>query len=105
MRTLRKQIEDEVTIWGKLSHVNVCKAFSLMEEFKVTDDPHPYMYLLMQFADLGEIASWDQATHKYIVNARLIDFLTKKLTEEEEFTQFGVDDCANMHERIAKFVF
>lgn len=75
-----------------------------MEDFS-RDDPHPNMYLMLQYADLGEIASFDQTTEKYIPNARMVEFLTKKLTEEEEFKSFGATDCSSMHERIAKFIF
>ena len=104
MKTLRKQTEDEVVIWGKLKHDNVVKAFIWMEDFS-HEAPHPNMYLMMQYADLGEIASWDKVTEKYVPNARMMDLITKKLTEEEEFKQFGVTDCANMHERVTKFIF
>ena len=34
----------------------------------------------------------------------MIEFLTRKLTEEEEFKDYG-SDCASMHERIARFIF
>jgi len=75
-----------------------------MEDFSAKN-PHDTMYLMMQFADLGEIASWNEATLHYIVNEKIVQFLTRKLTEEEEFVQFGEPDCTTMRERIAKFIF
>ena len=60
---------------------------------------------MMQFADMGEIASWDEASKKYIANARMLEYLTRKLTDEQEFRDFGAADCANMRERVARFIF
>ena len=34
-----------------------------------------------------------------------MEHLTKKLTEDEEFAQFGVPECPTMKERIARFIF
>ena len=34
-----------------------------------------------------------------------MQYLTRKLTEEEEFKQFGLPVCTNMRERIAMFIF
>jgi hypothetical protein len=66
---------DEVKFWGKLKHDNVCKAFIWME-----DEGHDKMYLMLQYADLGTLCN-----DKNEVNQRIIDFLTNKLTNEEEF--------------------
>ena len=60
---------------------------------------------MMQFADLGQIADYDESAKTYRANPRVIDFLTRKLTEEEEFMSYGADICATMRERIARFIF
>jgi hypothetical protein len=97
-------MEDEIKIWGNLKHDNVIKSFIWMEDFS-PKNPHDSMYLMMQFADMGEIASWKEAEHRYQVNEALMQYLENKLTEEEEFKQFGVPFCASMRERIAMFIF
>ena len=60
---------------------------------------------MMQFADMGAIATLSETENQCIPNQKLIDYLTKKLTEEEEFKTFGVPECASMRERIAMFIF
>ena len=54
---------------------------------------------------MGDIASWNEQTKKYITNQRMVDYLTRKLTEEEEFKNYGVPECASMLERVARFIF
>ena len=57
-------MEDEIKIWGNFKHDNVIKSFIWMEDFR-PKNPHDSMYLMMQFADMGEIASWKEAEHRY----------------------------------------
>ena len=64
IRRLRDQMEDEIKIWGNFKHDNVIKSFIWMEDFR-PKNPHDCMYLMMQFADMGEIASWKEAEHRY----------------------------------------
>lgn len=96
-------MEDEVSFWGKLKHDNIVKAFIWFED--IEKHGHNKSYLMMQFADLGQIADYDEALKTYIANPRVIDFLTRKLTEELEFVEYGADTCASMRERIARFIF
>ena len=59
----------------------------------------------MQFADLGQISDWSDDRTTYVANQRVVDFLTTKLTEEEEFKDYGADICPTMKERVAMFIF
>lgn len=54
---------------------------------------------------MGEVASWSDSELRYIPNQRIIDHLTRKLTDEPEFAQFGASDCVSMKERVARFIF
>ena len=64
IRKLKDQVIDEVEFWGKLKHDNIVKVFIWYEDYKTHENPNPHdrMYLMMQFADLGQIADWDDAT-------------------------------------------
>ena len=59
---------------------------------------------MLQYADMGQIADVNEETMEYEPNKRMIDYLSKKLTEQEEFKEFG-SFCATMHEKVAMFVF
>ena len=89
--------------WGKLKHDNVVKVFIWHEDY--SPEPHDRMYLMMQYADMGEVSSWSETEKKYVTNQRVVDHLTRKLTEDPEFAQFGAADCASMKERVARFIF
>ena len=94
---------DEVEFWGKLKHDNIVKVFIWHEDY--SEEPHDRMYLMMQYADMGEVASYSETEKKYIANQRIIDYLTRKMTDEPEFAQFGAADCLSMKERVARFIF
>ena len=99
MTTHYKMIMNEVKFWGKLKHDNVCKAFVWFEDYK--PNGHDKMYLMLQYADLGTLCNSENK-----VNQRIIDFLTQKISTEQEFKQFyEVDSCLSMKERIARFIF
>ena len=72
IRRLKDQVIDEVEFWGKLKHDNIVKVFIWYEDYSV--EPHDKMYLMMQYADMGEISSWKNAERKYVANQRIIDY-------------------------------
>jgi len=96
--TIYDQIQNEVTFWGSLKHDNVCKAFIWFEHEDT--DGHDKMYLMLQYADLGTICD-----DKNKANPKVVEFLTRKLTEEDEFSSYGADTCESMRERLARFIF
>ena len=105
IRKLYDQIIDEVEFWGKLKHDNIVKAFIWYQDRNPDQyERHEKMYLMLQFADMGQIADVNEETMEYVANPRMVDYLSKKLTEQDEFKEFG-SFCANMHERVAMFIF
>ena len=83
IRRLKDQVMDEVEFWGKLKHDNIVKVFIWHEDY--SPEPHDRMYLMMQYADMGEVASWSETEKRYVTNQRVVDHLTRKLTEDPEF--------------------
>ena len=73
---------DEVEFWGKLDHPNVVKALNWYED--LSDKPHNKMYLMIQYADMGEVASGEYVGDEliYVRSKRIFDFVTNKLTNE-----------------------
>ena len=59
IRKLYDQVSDECKFWGTLKHDNVVKAFIWYEDYT---KKHDKMYLMLQFADMGDIASWNSET-------------------------------------------
>jgi hypothetical protein len=53
--------KEEVKIWGRINHQNIVKVFFFYE----TKDK---MYVTMQLADLGQIATYDTTEKTFILN-------------------------------------
>ena len=63
------------------------------------------MYLMMQYADMGQIASPENENSRaYHANLKVIEYVANKLTNEEEFKEYATD-CASMKERVCRFLF
>jgi hypothetical protein len=54
MITNLDKVYNEVEIWGKINHCFFVKFYELIDA-----DEHDYMYLILELADLGQLASWD----------------------------------------------
>jgi serine/threonine protein kinase len=48
-----KVIYEEISIWEKVSHVNVIKIFELYDDINI-----PELYLLMEYANYGQIQDY-----------------------------------------------
>ena len=49
-----EKVYNEVEIWAKLNHQNVIKIYELIDS-----EEHDYMYIILELADFGQLASWD----------------------------------------------
>ena len=67
---------NEIETWSKLTHKNIIRLYEII------DDPnHDYLYLVMDLADLGQIADWQREEEKYKRNSAIFDWiLTNKLS-------------------------
>jgi len=75
VREIDRLREVELPLWGRIRHPNIVTAFTLYETPK-----HQNMYLMMQLADLGAIASYD-SEFKFTITGKVYEFLQKKLGE------------------------
>lgn len=48
------KVYNEVENWAKLNHENIIKLYEIIDS-----EDHDYLYLVLELADLGQIASWD----------------------------------------------
>ena len=48
------KVYNEIVIWASLNHENVIRIFELIDS-----EEHDYLYVILELADLGQIASWD----------------------------------------------
>lgn len=48
------KVYNEIEVWGRINHISFIKFYELIDS-----DDHDYMYLILELADLGQLATWD----------------------------------------------
>jgi serine/threonine protein kinase len=69
----------EIELWTQLNHPYIAKLYEMID-----DDNHDYLYLILEMADLGQIANWDFQLERYVRNAKVYDFVKNYLEELSE---------------------
>lgn len=57
------KVYSEIEIWTQLNHPYIAKLYELID-----DDNHDYLYLILELADMGQIAIWDYKSERYVRN-------------------------------------
>ena len=68
------KVYSEIEIWTQLNHPYIAKLYELID-----DDNHDYLYLIIELANLGQIATWDFKQERYVRNDKIFDFVTQYL--------------------------
>lgn len=117
-RTMLKMMEDETEIVGMLKNPYINKAFFLFDNEKI-----PKIYLVMQFADLGNLGELQATDNTFQINERVYNRIVKDIEERitpqvfEDYDAVNAEvrflvegkvfgpECLSMRERVAKFIF
>jgi len=110
-------MEDETDMSGMLKNPYINKAFFLFDNLKI-----PKIYLVMQFADLGNLGEL-RADNTFTINERVLNRIIKDIEERvtpqvfEDYDAVKAEvrllpegkvfgpECPSMRERVAKFIF
>jgi serine/threonine protein kinase len=57
------KVVSEIEIWTQLNHPYIAKLFEMID-----DESHDYIYMIIELADMGQIAFWDYKQERYILN-------------------------------------
>ena len=66
----------------------------------IDDDNHDYLYLILELADLGQIASWDFKQERYIRNETIFNFIQSYLNQHQ-----GNKASSPPVEQVAQYLF
>jgi len=91
MSNALEKVFSEIDIWSRVHHQNVVKLFEFIEAKN-----HDYLYLIIEYCDLGQISSWDFKEETYTRNQSIVDFLSK----DKEFSSES-----QKLEHVAKSIF
>ena len=67
------QIYEEINIWSLLNTPNIIRLY------EVLDDPsNDYLYLIMEFSDLGQLSNWNFKELRYIRSQKIVECINEK---------------------------
>ena len=89
------KVYNEVEVWNKINHENFIKIFELIDS-----EDHDYLYIILELADLGQLASWDYKKELYILNEGIFTSILTHLKDTGSYKE-GERDV----EQVAKYIF
>lgn len=95
MGTALEKVFTEINVWGRINSPNVVRLYELME---VND--HDYLYLVIEFCDLGQIGDWVNQDRLYKRSQKVYDYVLNEFFKDREFK----DDNEKV-ELVAKHIF
>lgn len=89
------KVQSEIEIWTQLNHPYIAKLFEMID-----DESHDYLYLIIELADMGQIAVWNFKTEVYERNQAIYDFVLNHLESHN-----GLKDSRPKVEQVAQYLF
>jgi len=70
------KVYSEIELWTQLNHPYIAKLYEMID-----DDNHDYLYLILEIADMGQIANWDFEKERYVRNAQIFSSIKAYLED------------------------
>ena len=94
------KVYSEIEIWTQLNHPYIAKLYEMID-----DDNHDYLYLILEFADLGQIAFWDFKTESYVHNQNIFNFIKSYLETNYGKSLSDISKHYSEVEQVAQYLF
>ena len=91
------KVYNEVELWATIAHPNIIKMFEIIDA-----EEHDYLYIILELADLGQLAKWDFEQEAYIRNQKIIETILVFLRDNGE--DIPKDENEKI-ETVARFMF
>lgn len=72
------KVYNEIELWGRINHQYFVKFYELIDS-----DEHDYLYLILELADLGQLATWDYKIEKYVRSKEIFEKVKSYLLEND----------------------
>jgi len=90
----------EIELWTQLNHPYIAKLYEMID-----DDNHDYLYLILEIADMGQIANWDFQAERYIKNEAIFSFVKAYLEDLNQKPLSELNAVYSETEQIAQYLF
>ena len=74
------KVYNEIEVWTKCIHPSIVRIYEMIDA-----DDHDYLYIIMELAELGQLATWDAKELKYIRNAKIVKQVGEILEDPEKY--------------------
>ncbi|CAG9336259.1 unnamed protein product [Blepharisma stoltei] len=74
-----EKVKTEISIWRTLCHPNIIRLYEVID-----DRNHDYVYLVIEYADCGQIMKWKSDEQRYELNNDVVGWLREKYPEVYE---------------------
>ena len=68
------KVQTEIEIWTQLNHPYIAKLYEMID-----DESHDYLYLILEYANMGQIATWNAKLGRYERSEAIFNFVTEHL--------------------------
>ena len=73
------EILNEINILKKMDHPNIVKIYEIIDA-----EEHDYLYIILELADLGQLAKWDFEKELYVRNDKICECIMRNIIENEQ---------------------
>ena len=94
------KVYSEIELWTQLNHPYICKLYEMID-----DDNHDYLYLILEMADMGQIATWDFQQERYVQNQHIFDFVKAYLEDLNQKPLAEQNAGFSEVEQVAQYMF
>jgi len=91
------KVYNEVELWAQLSHPNIIKMYEIIDA-----EEHDYLYIILELADMGQLAKWDFKEEVYKRNDKVVECILIGL---DEMGQLYPEEEISHIEQVARFIF
>lgn len=68
------KVYNEVETWAQVSHPNIIKIYEIIDA-----EEHDYLYIILELADMGQLAKWDFEKEVYNRNQQIFELVLEAL--------------------------
>ena len=90
----------EIEIWTGLNHPYIAKLYEMID-----DDNHDYLYLILEIADMGQIAKWNFQKERYEKNLEMYGFVKTYLETHAGKSLTELNGEYSEEEQVAQYLF
>ena len=76
MITNLDKVYNEIEVWGRINQPLFVKFYELIDA-----EEHDYMYLILELADMGQLAHWDYKQELYVRSQPIYDIVRDWLNQ------------------------